>query len=324
MKKLKYFILGICVFILLGTTFCYSDIVRDIQDNHMVIYYIADASGDHVSGQTVTLSTMRVSDEYWFDFNDNAFKASGWTSKTTNLSEDSTNGFYYYSFDPPAGETGADQYLFVVDNSNATYGDHQGEIVSYQNIGVGTSTLVASDNIGINWADISNPTTTVGLTNTTVLKLVELDEDNTTIDLDGSTVGTVTTLTTKTGFSLSAAGIDSIFDEDITGHTTADTAGKRIGGLSEVGLMFGDGYTVDSASSTTIIDAAFSAYGNDFFIGYYIIMTSGSADDEVKEVIDFVTTSGTFTVYPDWVVTPSAADTYELWRGKPTIILPGR
>ena len=257
MKKYLYLFL-----LMLIANFCYSDIVRDIQDNHMVVYYIADTSGDHVGSQTVNLSIMKVSNEQWYDFNDSAFKASGWTSKTTSLSEDATNGFYYHEYDPPSSETTTDQYLFVIDNADGTYGDHQGELVSYQNIGTGTGT---------------------------------------------------STLTA-----------DQVWDEDITGHTTADTAGKRIGGLSEVGRMFGDGYIVDGATSTTIIDASFNSYGNDFFIGYYIIMTSGLAQNEISEVIDFVGSSGTFTVYPDWVTTPSVSDTYELWRGKPTIILPGR
>jgi len=72
------------------------------------------------------------------------------------------------------------------------------------------STLTASDNIGINWGDISNPTTTVSLS--------------------GTTVGTVTTLTTwdKTGYALSAAGIDAIWDEVQSGHAVAGSFGAYL------------------------------------------------------------------------------------------------
>lgn len=103
-----------------------------VQDNYKFIYTVADTSGDHVTGQTVTLKIMRGSDGQFFDFSDSAFKASGWTAKTANLTEDTTDGYYYYLYNPPASETGADQYVFIVDNADATYGDHQSETVSYQ------------------------------------------------------------------------------------------------------------------------------------------------------------------------------------------------
>lgn len=341
--------------------FCWllpAESARNIQDNHQVIYQIVDLGGNHVTGQTVTLQIKRMSDNFWFDFNDSTFKNAGWTNKTTNLSEDSTDGFYYYLFNPPASETGAEEYQFLVDNGDSTYGDHQSDQVAYQNIG--TSTIVAADNIGVNWADITNPTssqtlsgTTIGtVTNVTTVNgiaadvitaaaiaasaitsseapnldaavstrstvttaqvntevdtalsdikldkllnatatlssdvalasvmgqlldagtawsydrstdsleairdrgdaawitatgfsthsaadvwavatrsLTILDEDSTTIDINGTTIGTVTNVSDKTGYSLSAAGVDVIWDEVQSGHTTAGTFGKYL------------------------------------------------------------------------------------------------
>lgn len=109
-------------------------LVRNIQDNHQLVYNVLDVSGNHVAGQTVTLQIKKVSTGAWFDFSDSTFKTSGWISKTTNLSEDATNGFYFYTFNPPASETSAEQYQFVVDNADATYGDHQSEVVDYQDL----------------------------------------------------------------------------------------------------------------------------------------------------------------------------------------------
>lgn len=43
-----------------------------------------------------------------------------------------------------------------------------GHIHAFDDAGAALSTLTTSDNIGINWGDVSNPTTSVGLTNTTV------------------------------------------------------------------------------------------------------------------------------------------------------------
>lgn len=109
--------------------------VRNVQDNFKFVYTIVDSLGAHVSGQTVALRIQRASDGYFYDFADSTFKNSGWTNKTVNLSEDATNGLYYYTFDPPASETAAQQYVFIVDNTNGTYGDHQSQVVNYQSMG---------------------------------------------------------------------------------------------------------------------------------------------------------------------------------------------
>ncbi len=108
--------------------------VRNVQDNYKFVYNIVDSLGAHVSGQTVTLKIQRASDGYFYDFTDSTFKNSGWTNKTVNLSEDATNGLYSYTFDPPLSETAAQQYVFIIDNANATYGDHQSQVVNYQKI----------------------------------------------------------------------------------------------------------------------------------------------------------------------------------------------
>ena len=74
--------------------------------------------------------------------------------------------------------------------------------------------LTESNNIGINWADIANPTTVV--------------------DLSGTTVGVVTAVSDKGDYSVSAASVtnivNKIWDEDVDStHQTAGTAGKIIG-----------------------------------------------------------------------------------------------
>jgi hypothetical protein len=64
---------------------------------------IVDNSGEPVTGlSNVLLTIRRVSDDYWLDFNDNTFKASGWTTRQKVMAElDATNdaGVYYYDFD---------------------------------------------------------------------------------------------------------------------------------------------------------------------------------------------------------------------------------
>jgi len=69
----------------------------------------------------------------------------------------------------------------------------------------GTSNLTTTDNIGINWADVSNPTTALNLTGTEILGV-----------------------NTKTGYSLSAAGVQAIWDALTSALSTASSIGKLL------------------------------------------------------------------------------------------------
>jgi len=125
---MKKFILFLMIFVALAT----SVFARDIGEPYKFIYTIVDGDGAHVSGQLPTVKIQKSSNGYWYDFSDNTFKNSGWTTKAIALTEDSTNGFYYRVFTPPATETSSEVYIFVVDNADATYADHNSLAVEYQ------------------------------------------------------------------------------------------------------------------------------------------------------------------------------------------------
>ncbi len=115
--------------------------LQNLQDPFKLVYEVISSSGVHVSGQTVTLEIEKSSNQYFYDFSSSTFKASGWTSKTVNLTEDSTNGIYFYLFQPPSSETSPEQYVFIINNTNATYADHQAMIVSYDDIATNVNVL---------------------------------------------------------------------------------------------------------------------------------------------------------------------------------------
>jgi len=288
MKIISYIIFILLVF----SNLCLASGVRNVQENYQVIYSILDNDGTFVSGETVALKIKKISNGHWYDFSDDTFKVSGWTSKSANLSEDATEDYYYYTYDPPGTETVAEQYLFMVSNANATYKDHQGELVSYQDIGtsdfdyssnnvtvgdfvsgvidddaLGTitelpvstdysstragymdklnvsGTLAHSDSASTYKADVSALATSVAL----ATAQADLDNPN-----QYKATGF---LTDKTGFSLSSAGIDAIWDEVITGHATADSFGKvfdnQIDGLRTYGdsnWLTATGFSTHSAA----------------------------------------------------------------------------
>jgi len=84
---------------------------------------------------TVLLSIQRVSDGQWYDFNDDTFKAAGWTTRQQQMSEVSASlapGEYYHDFDTGAitNPTRDDTYMVRIDETggNAVNVPMHGEI----------------------------------------------------------------------------------------------------------------------------------------------------------------------------------------------------
>lgn len=287
--------------------------VRNVGDAHLLVYNVIDASGNHVTGETVTLKVRRASDGHWFDFNDSTFKASGWTSKSANLSEDATEGFYYYLWTPPGSETAANQYSLCLDNASATWGDHQCVTVSYQAISdfdasgdtvtVGTNNdktgYSLSQTFPANFADLSitagTGRVTIGaVAGTSVSGPNDFKADVTNLDVAVSsrsshsagdvwsvgtrtiTGGTVTTVSDKTGYSLTQLFPANFSDMAITATTGRVSVGTNFDKsdyrLSTQGLA--DFFTADSGE----------AFGD---------AVAGSV---VKEIVDNAGGGGSLTV----------------------------
>ncbi len=85
-----------------------------------------DDAEDPLTGVTdLLISIRRVSDDFYYDFNDNTFKSTGWTTRRQAMTElDATNdpGLYYYDFDTSAitNEAADDTYMVRVEQSPGT------------------------------------------------------------------------------------------------------------------------------------------------------------------------------------------------------------
>ena len=93
------------------------------EDERMYVTMI-DSNGDPLTGAVdVLISIRRDSDSYWYDFSDNTFKVSGWTSSSqamTELDAINTAGTYYYDLDTTFGIFGSQQnYLIQADCASA-------------------------------------------------------------------------------------------------------------------------------------------------------------------------------------------------------------
>lgn len=95
-------------------------------DTERIEAVVLDGSLDPLTGKTdILLSIRRVSDGQWYDFNDDTFKAIGWTTRQQQMTEtDATNdpGTYHHDFDTSAITNAAtdDTYEVRVDQSPGT------------------------------------------------------------------------------------------------------------------------------------------------------------------------------------------------------------
>ena len=169
--------------------------------------------------------------------------------------------------------------------------------------------ITANGNAGIDWNNIDNPTTAVDLSGT-----------------DIQLVDTATDVTTKTGYSLAATGLDAIastatgmveiakaiWDRVLTGatHNINNSAGKR---LRQVDAAFEvHSGTAQAGSTTTItLDTGASAT-NDIYRGDRIIIIAGTGVGEHDICIAYNGTTKVATVAETWVITPDATSEFIL------------
>ncbi len=285
MKRLS--VLFVAVALLLITTPCLA-VIRNVQDNYRLVYHILDVFGAHVPSETVTLKIQKQSDGYWLDFDDSTFKASGWTTKAIQLSEDSTEGFYYYLYNPPASETTAEQYLFLINNASYDYGDHQSLLVSYQDIG--TSTF-----------DYSSNQVTVATNNDK--EGYSISGTKTTLDaLNDITAASVWAVESRSITGLTAEALADFFDTSSTTTYASAISGSVVKEIADNAA--GGGLTV-----ADIVDAVWdedqSEHITDGTFGYYLdgqVSAAGSSSLTAADVWDYETreiTGGTIDTNND-------------------------
>lgn len=148
-----------------------------------------------------------------------------------------------------------------------------------------TLNLTASGNIGIDWANVENPSTTV--------------------DLSATSTNLVDTATTVTNaVSLTAAAVDAIWDEVISGHLTAGTAGLY---LALTGGAIVDTTVTGTPTSTTINLTAGSTSDN-FYADQLIYVLTGTGAGQVRPISSYTGSSKLVTIDEAWITTPAAAD----------------
>lgn len=89
-----------------------------------------DENGATVTGASPVITIRRLSDDYFFDFNDSTFKASGWTTREGTMIEvDATNDAGVYSYDFNTAGLSADKYYIRTHLSTAANSPQTNELV---------------------------------------------------------------------------------------------------------------------------------------------------------------------------------------------------
>ena len=113
-------------------------------------------------------------------------------------------------------------------------------------------------------------------------------------------VGSVTTVSDKTGYALSASGVDAVWDEAMSGHTTAGTYGDKIrahaSGVLKVLLTSGSTTTSLVLNATTGIEGAAPSGTNDFYNGRVVVFISGALAGQATDITDYDGGTKTLTV----------------------------
>ena len=125
-----YFLL----FSLFLTTFAWAGDYHQRTQSHRVVYVVTDSSGNPVTGQTVRLQVQRVADGFILDNADNSFKASGWTTRYATMNYDSNGEYYQRTISIDSARLVSGDYVCVVSNDDATYGDQQAEVVAFDSV----------------------------------------------------------------------------------------------------------------------------------------------------------------------------------------------
>jgi hypothetical protein len=172
---------------------------------------------------TVVISIQRISDGQWYDFNDDTFKAAGWTTRQQQMTEVSATlapGEYYYDWDPGniTNPTTDETYMVRVDETGGTAKNtpFHGEM-KYE---------LWVDELFDQIASRAAPGDAMTLTPTERSTLAfSVDSQLTSNHGSGDWITATGFATPGDAMGLTAAAVDLILDEPLAGHTTAGTLG---------------------------------------------------------------------------------------------------
>lgn len=185
---------------------------------------------------------------------------------------------------------------------------------------VGTRILTAANNIT---TDASAIGVTSGVVD--IVSTVTGNVDGSVGSVAGNVDGTVASVVTKTGYSVSATGLDLVLEASdfvqavasgvwntvITGATfnITNSAGKRLRGVS--GSILADG-TAQSGGNNSIQLASGDVTIDNQFQRSKVVITAGTGAGQEAIISSSVASTDTLTTTPAWLVNPDVTSEYQI------------
>jgi hypothetical protein len=271
-----------------------------------VPFFVHDASGDAVTGLTDGTFTKRISKN-----------GAAWGAMTVTISE-MENGWYSIPLSTSHSDTlGLLSITFT--NASAKQVNLQFRVEAKL---VDDLNDISTANVATELATYDGPTNAEMEARTLVAASY--------FDPAADTVALVTDITTKTGFSLAATGLDAIgqaatgmveiakavWDRVLSGalHNIASSAGKRLRQL-DAAFEVTSGTAVAGSTSTTInLNSADGAdvTTDDIYSGDRVVIVGGTGVGEHGIIISYASGTQIATMSKAWVVTPDNTSEYIL------------
>jgi len=181
-----------------------------------------------------------------------------------------------------------------------------------------TSASATAGYAGVDWSKITEATTAVALTGTTIntSQVVASVTNRVTANTDqwGGVAVTGMPLPTSSYTAPPTAGViaDAVWDEAYSGHTTAGTFGKLMDTLRKSNTVIEGTIQASPTPTTTVFRISGADYPTGALVGSVLWMNSGTSQEQNSPIVNTVNNGdGTITVTLEnaLVTAPSAGDT---------------
>ncbi|MFO0202791.1 MAG: hypothetical protein ACK528_06630, partial [Alphaproteobacteria bacterium] len=181
-----------------------------------------------------------------------------------------------------------------------------------------TSASATAGYAGVDWSKVTEATTAVALTNTTIntSQVVASVANRVTANTDQwggvSVTGMPLPTSSYTAPPTSAAIADAVWDEAYSGHTTAGTFGKLMDTLRKSNTVIEGTILASPTPTTTVFRISGADYPTGALTGSVLWMNSGASQEQNSPIVNTVNNGdGTITVTLEnpLVTAPIAGDT---------------
>mgnify|MGYP001615994224 CR=1 FL=1 len=244
------------------------------------------SDGATLTTGTVNLLIQRASDTYYWT-------GAAWQVGSSNLAmTHQHDGIWTYT---TTLDTAGDMWLSCQDTTPSVYR------ISWSQTVYPEDRIIVADNVGINWADVSNPTTTQNLSGTSVL--ISDGTGAGQIDTLSGAIVNVDTCDVSTSVTLAATTHTGAVIPTVTTVTNAVTLPTipadwiTAAGVAAGAITVSEAPNLDAAiSSRSTFNATTDAVDLDFTLACPVTPTAGTVGDACKTSAD--STAQTGDIYP--------------------------